>query len=237
MLSKSLKTDLSDLGALLQAHGRGKDRVLAHITPKEAALLKARGGRGSRNPKTGLLEFDDTGIENVTVTAPYIPQPDISGVASSTYTKPAQQVQPNVTPPTASDVKSSVDQSVLTSPLPATNDTPAVPSDGQTGFTVPDQQVTPTVNVPGVEQATVTGLRQMPDIAPLLPVDAAAATGGSDNKPVGLVFVALSSPLGDVVRVLRLHGSRATVRERAAQNALDLLRRHLHELPVDASPA
>ena len=184
MLSKSLKTDLSDLGALLQAHGRGKDRVLAHITPKEAALLKARGGRGSRNPKTGLLEFDDTGIENVTVTAPYL-QPDISGVASSTYTKPAQQVQPNVTPPTASDVKSSVDQSVLTSPLPATNDTPAVPSDGQTGFTVPDQQVTPTVNVPGVEQATVTGLRQMPDIAPLLPVDAAAATGGSDNKPTG----------------------------------------------------
>jgi nicotinamide-nucleotide amidase len=65
----------------------------------------------------------------------------------------------------------------------------------------------------------------------------AGPDGGSDNKPVGLVFVALSSPLGDVVRVLRLYGSRTTVRERAAQSALDLLRRHLLELPVDATPA
>jgi nicotinamide-nucleotide amidase len=65
----------------------------------------------------------------------------------------------------------------------------------------------------------------------------AGPDGGSDRKPVGLVYVALASPLGEVVRVLRLHGSRATVRERAAQNALDLLRRHLLGLPVDASPA
>jgi hypothetical protein len=33
--------------------------VLAHITPAEAKLLKARGGRGSVNPKTGLPEFQD----------------------------------------------------------------------------------------------------------------------------------------------------------------------------------
>jgi hypothetical protein len=43
----------------LRSKGRGKDSVLAHITPKEAALLKRRGGRGSANPETGLLEFDD----------------------------------------------------------------------------------------------------------------------------------------------------------------------------------
>ena len=65
----------------------------------------------------------------------------------------------------------------------------------------------------------------------------AGPDGGSENKPVGLVFVALASPLGEAVRLLRLHGSRSTVRERAAQNALDLLRRHLLELPLDASPA
>ena len=58
-LSKALNTDLSSLAKILQSKGRGKDTVLAHITPKEAALLKARGGRGSRNPDTGLLEFDD----------------------------------------------------------------------------------------------------------------------------------------------------------------------------------
>jgi len=59
VLMESLKMDLPALAELLRSKGRGKDSVLAHITPKEAALLKKRGGRGSRNPDTGLLEFDD----------------------------------------------------------------------------------------------------------------------------------------------------------------------------------
>jgi len=58
-LTSSLKTDLPALAELLRSKGRGKDSVLAHITPKEAALLKRRGGRGSINPATGLPEFDD----------------------------------------------------------------------------------------------------------------------------------------------------------------------------------
>ena len=60
-ISKALKTDLGDLrsiAALLQSKGRGRDKILAHITKEEAALLKARGGRGSENPDTGLLEFE-----------------------------------------------------------------------------------------------------------------------------------------------------------------------------------
>jgi len=61
LLMESLKLDLPGLAELLRSKGRGKDTVLAHITPKEAALLKKRGGRGSRNPDTGLLEFDDSG--------------------------------------------------------------------------------------------------------------------------------------------------------------------------------
>lgn len=58
-LRKSLNLDLTDLAEMLRSKGRGKDTVLAHITPKEAALLKSRGGRGSRNPDTGLLEFEN----------------------------------------------------------------------------------------------------------------------------------------------------------------------------------
>ena len=58
-LSKALGTDLSALAQIIKSKGRGKDTVLAHITPKEAALLKARGGRGSTNPDTGLPEFED----------------------------------------------------------------------------------------------------------------------------------------------------------------------------------
>lgn len=61
----------------------------------------------------------------------------------------------------------------------------------------------------------------------------AGPDGGTDTKPVGTVFIAVSSPLGGAVRVHRLHGTRATIRERAAQAALDMVRRHLLELPVD----
>ena len=51
--------DLRQLAKKVRAQGRGRDTVLAHITPAEAKLLKARGGRGSINPKTGLPEFED----------------------------------------------------------------------------------------------------------------------------------------------------------------------------------
>ena len=57
-LHKSLNTDFPSLAKMLESKGRGKDTVLAHITPKEAAVLKAAGGRGSKNPHTGLLEFE-----------------------------------------------------------------------------------------------------------------------------------------------------------------------------------
>ena len=58
-LAALLRTDLSRMAEEVRRAGRGKDTMLAHITPKEAALLKARGGRGSINPQTGLPEFED----------------------------------------------------------------------------------------------------------------------------------------------------------------------------------
>jgi nicotinamide-nucleotide amidase len=63
----------------------------------------------------------------------------------------------------------------------------------------------------------------------------AGPDGGNDKKPVGTVFIAVDSPIGSAVRVHRFMGSRSTVRERAAQTALDMLRRHLAGLPVDAA--
>jgi len=57
-LAALLRTDLSRMAEEVRRAGRGKDTMLAHITPKEAALLKARGGRGSINPQTGLPEFE-----------------------------------------------------------------------------------------------------------------------------------------------------------------------------------
>jgi hypothetical protein len=48
-----------EAAAKLQKLGRKDDTVLAHINPREAEMLRKAGGAGTRNPKTGLLEFDD----------------------------------------------------------------------------------------------------------------------------------------------------------------------------------
>ena len=59
LLMESLKLDMPSLAKLIQARGRKGDTILAHISPKEAALLKKRGGAGTKNPDTGLPEFDE----------------------------------------------------------------------------------------------------------------------------------------------------------------------------------
>jgi hypothetical protein len=46
-----------DIAGWLAAQGRNGDSLVAHITEQEAALLKRRGGAGTINPATGLLEF------------------------------------------------------------------------------------------------------------------------------------------------------------------------------------
>lgn len=50
---------IQEMAEMIRKMGRGKDRVLAHITPEEAVMLKKMGGRGSINPATGLPEFQD----------------------------------------------------------------------------------------------------------------------------------------------------------------------------------
>lgn len=61
----------------------------------------------------------------------------------------------------------------------------------------------------------------------------AGPEGGSAEKPVGLVFVALSSGEGETVRRFQFSGTRATIRERTVQVALDLVRRTLLGLTLD----
>jgi len=63
-LAQALKSDISRLplrkaAEALRKKGRHGDTMLAHITPKEAAKLKAEGGAGTINPDTGLPEFFD----------------------------------------------------------------------------------------------------------------------------------------------------------------------------------
>jgi hypothetical protein len=64
-LAEVLQTDVTTnlpvaaLAQIVRSKGRGRDTVLAHITPREARKLKREGGRGSINPDTGLPEFED----------------------------------------------------------------------------------------------------------------------------------------------------------------------------------
>lgn len=55
----------------------------------------------------------------------------------------------------------------------------------------------------------------------------AGPAGGSEAKPVGLVYVAVAGPDGTEVRATRHTGERGTIQRRAAMTALDLLRREL----------
>ena len=111
-LSSSLKADLPALAELLRSKGRGRDTVLAHITPKEAALLKRRGGRGSINPDTGLPEFEDADVYDYSAPADVSPVYDVvtggdygGGGADYTFTPTydvggeAQQYAPAYTEP------------------------------------------------------------------------------------------------------------------------------------------
>lgn len=57
--------------------------------------------------------------------------------------------------------------------------------------------------------------------------------GGTPEKPVGLVYVALAAPDKTVVRRIRWPGQREQVRAISAMVALDLLRRRLAGLPLE----
>jgi hypothetical protein len=48
---------IAEAARMVANSGRRGDTMLAHITPSEARLLKARGGSGTINPETGLPEF------------------------------------------------------------------------------------------------------------------------------------------------------------------------------------
>ena len=158
-LFESLKMDLPALAEMLRSKGRGKDTMLAHITPKEAALLKRRGGSGSVNPDTGLPEFEDSGdytpgtVDYSTV-APVSPAYDtISGSAGQYTTTPGTtagfaetQRQEDFAQTPSSPY---TDQSIYPGGVaPKGVDTVFTPS-GQSYNIAPGQFVAPTPTAPG----------------------------------------------------------------------------------------
>jgi PncC family amidohydrolase len=79
-----------------------------------------------------------------------------------------------------------------------------------------------------VAEAMATGMREKSgaDIA-LSITGIAGPDGGSEEKPVGTVFVGIANAEGVRVRHLLLPGTRYEIQRMTAQTALDLLRRYL----------
>lgn len=57
MYAKGGEVGLRAAAQQLQDKGRNGDTILAHINPTEAGILKALGGSGTINPRTGLREY------------------------------------------------------------------------------------------------------------------------------------------------------------------------------------
>jgi nicotinamide-nucleotide amidase len=85
-----------------------------------------------------------------------------------------------------------------------------------------------------VARAMAAGVRRMSGTAlGLATTGIAGPGGGTAEKPVGLVCVALASDGGDGAREFRLLGDREQVKYRGSQMALEMLRRHLLGIPMD----
>jgi nicotinamide-nucleotide amidase len=81
---------------------------------------------------------------------------------------------------------------------------------------------------PEVGQALAEGARQRFGTDYGIGITGVAGPGGgTPEKPVGLVYIAVASPGGCDVEKANFIGSRQIVRHRAAQTALNMLRLHI----------
>jgi hypothetical protein len=86
--------DLRKIARLLQDKGRNGDTILAHINPREAALLREHGGSGEINPETGLMEFSDYS-EGSSGYDPAPATPDYSNVPEGLFEGAAYTPEPS----------------------------------------------------------------------------------------------------------------------------------------------
>ena len=96
--------DVAQLAEMIRQFGRGDDKILAHITPEEAAMLKEQGGSGEMNPMTGLPEFQrdydfDLGsYQDIAAASPNYSDYEYQayGPTADRTPSPAMQAAPNI---------------------------------------------------------------------------------------------------------------------------------------------
>ena len=81
----SVGADVRQIAALLQAKAP-QGHMLAYITPKEAALLKAQGGSGEPDMETGIPSFQDEYGGNEFYSVADMPQESYAGTSSEADT-------------------------------------------------------------------------------------------------------------------------------------------------------
>ena len=85
-----------------------------------------------------------------------------------------------------------------------------------------------------VARAMAEGVRRLTGSDLAVSVTGLAGPDGDDRgNPVGTVYVGLSWQGGSLVRRLALGGDRPRIRLLAASSALDIIRRHLCDLPIE----
>ena len=85
-----------------------------------------------------------------------------------------------------------------------------------------------------VARAMAEGVRRLTGSDLAVSVTGLAGPDGDDRgNPVGTVYLGLSLPGETLVRRLALGGDRPRIRLLAASNALDMIRRHLCDLPIE----
>ena len=81
---------------------------------------------------------------------------------------------------------------------------------------------------PQVAMAMAQGIRTRSKVGVGLSVTGIAGPGGgTEDKPVGLVYVGLATAKKSFIKEFRFHGERETIKLRSSQGALDVLRRWL----------
>lgn len=200
-LMESLQIDLPALAQIIRSKGRGRDTVLAHITPREAALLKKRGGSGTINPDTGLPQFDDGEFGPTYSEMGYTPTPEQATAPVATpeqlqaggYTVPSQA-------PSAAPTQTFENQVAATQ---AAEDLAAGPSAGAVptgqaitgGYYPGTTAYAPTSLTPA--QLAQTSLGESPYApAPAAAPTAAAPTTPQDKTMENLTRLGLAGALG-----------------------------------------
>ena len=150
-VTKALKADLPALAELLRQKGKNQDTILAHINPREAALLKRHGGSGDINPDTGLPQYDDTltdiGVSQAQQDAPLPTDQSAMPTEAPQFAPPTQNQQEFARTQEAADVAAGPSAGAIpTGQQLATGATAFAPTN--TPFTAADLQRLSTGQVP-----------------------------------------------------------------------------------------